>query len=176
MALLQLLLGGTGQALLCTGHQGVGRVGVAGLVLVELVQGLVKVPVPLEAELGAEEASLDVELDTGWTLELGWLATAWGLARGGQLLFELGGSHDRHVHLGDLRLAGSLVIVGPGVLRLAGGPIHVNVGLGGRLGGLEGDLRLARGHANVVLGVLRLAGSYVSRGGKNIFLSVNSAL
>ena len=49
-----------------------------------------KGPVPLESVLGAEEASLDVELDTGRTLDLGWLAKAWGLTRGGLLLRVLG--------------------------------------------------------------------------------------
>ena len=67
--------------LLCVGHQGVGRRVDAGVVPGELVEGLVQVPVPLEAVLGAEEASLDVELDTCRTLELGRLAAAWGLAR-----------------------------------------------------------------------------------------------
>ena len=126
-----------------------------------------------DTPLSPPSTSLDVELDTGWTLELGWLATAWGLARGGQLLFVLGGlighvAGDRHVHLCELRLAGSLVIVGLGVIRLAGG--HVNVGLGDlRLAGSHvtvclGGLRLPGGHSNVGFGNLRLAGSHVSVG------------
>ena len=56
--------------LLCVGHQGVGLRVDAGVVPGELVEGLVQVPVPLEVVLGAEEAFLDVELDTGWILEI----------------------------------------------------------------------------------------------------------
>jgi hypothetical protein len=124
----------------------VGLGGGAGVVLCELVEGLVQVRVPLESFLRAEEASLDVELDTGWTLELGWLAKAWGLARGGLLLRVLGS-------LGELHLR----VVG-GLLGHVAGDLHVHLGDLSQAGSLGGGAGVAAGvavHGLAVVGVLR---------------------